>query len=264
MALTKSRAKAIRALAQRKYREETGVFVVEGLRLVREAAAAEFEIEEALYTPEFAAEGAGRMLLDTLRAKCRRIDQITLRDMDHLADTVTPQGILAVVRQKREQATSLLERRVLPPVLVALDAVSDPGNLGSIVRGCDWFGVDAVLLGHTSVDPYNPKVVRASMGGIFHLPVVGEVDLLPFISHARGKGYTVYVTDVTGEADVDRVRFEPRSLIVFGNEAWGVSDPVRQLADVRMSIRRFGSAESLNVAVACGVVLAALRRTGTA
>jgi TrmH family RNA methyltransferase len=110
------------------------------------------------------------------------------------------------------------------------------------------------------VELYNPKVVRATMGGIFHLPIATDVDLLSTISKARAMGFKVYVTDIHGETHFDRITYNSRSLIVFGNEAWGVSDQLKQLADVRLTIRRYGAAESLNVGVACGVVLSALHR----
>ena len=137
--------------------------------------------------------------------RCRHVDQVTAKEMASLTETVTAPGILAVLRQKNAPAASLLDRRDPPAVLVALDSVADPGNLGSIIRTCDWFGVDAVVLGRNTVDLYNPKVVRATMGGLFHLPVVTDVDLLSFISHAKSRDYTVYVTDPAGEAHFDRV-----------------------------------------------------------
>jgi len=260
MALTRSRAKAIRSLANKKYRDELGAFVVEGLRLMKDAVDSDFEILEAFHTAEFTKDAAAKAVLEKLQAKCRRVDQVSEREMEHLADSVNAQGVLAVLRQKRALAASLLDRRDPPPVLVALDGVADPGNLGSIVRTCDWFGVDGVLLGEHCVDLYNPKVVRATMGGLFHLPISEEVDLLPAITQAKNKGYTVYITDPAGETHFDRVRFTRPSLIAFGNEAWGISDQIRKFADVRVAIRRYGMAESLNVAVACGVVLSGLHR----
>ena len=145
-------------------------------------------------------------------------------------------------------------------VVVALDIIGDPGNLGSIIRSADWFGVQAVLLGRQSVDLYNPKVVRSTMGSIFHLPIVQDLDLLAALSHARELGYTIYGADTEGETHFDKVRFAQRSVIVLGNEAWGLSDAVRKLTDVRVAIRRYGSAESLNVGVACGILLSGLHR----
>jgi TrmH family RNA methyltransferase len=260
MALTKARAKAIRALGQKKFRDETGTFVVEGLRLMRDAVASDFEVLEALCTAEIAEDPAAKPVLERLRAKCRQVEQVTPREMEQVAETVSPPGMLAVLRQKHETAAGVLDRRDPAQVLVALDGVADPGNVGSIVRTCDWFGVDGVLLGQNSVDLYNPKVVRATMGGIFHLPVVDDVDLLPVLTQAKSRGYSLCITDPAGETHHDRVTFAGRTIIVFGNEARGVSDQVRAMADTRVAIRRYGAGESLNVAVACGIVLSQLHR----
>jgi TrmH family RNA methyltransferase len=258
--LTKSRAREIKSLAQKKYRDELGTFVVEGARLMLDAAESDFQFIEVFHTAEFASDDSGRALLSRIAGKGVRVETITAREMEGIAETVHTQGILGVARQRTTTVDSLLNASGNSSVIVVLDAVSDPGNLGSIIRTCDWFGVSGVLIGRASVDLYNPKVVRATMGGMFHLPVVEDVDLLPAMTRARGLGYTIYVADTSGEAHYDLLRFASRSLIVFGNEAWGVSDQVRGLADVRVAIRRYGSAESLNVGVACGVILSGLHR----
>ena len=120
--------------------------------------------------------------------------------------------------------------------------------------------MDGILLGRNSVELYNPKVIRSTMGGVFHLPIAVGLDLPLTISRARGMGYRTYVTDLNGDVHFDRVQYPTRSLVIFGNEAWGVSDQLKTLADVHVSIRRYGAAESLNVSVACGVVLSAIHR----
>jgi TrmH family RNA methyltransferase len=260
--VTKAELKEIRSLAQKKFRDTLGLFTVEGLRLTQEAAGSYFEIVRVLYVAGFAEDAAGSQLLETLRKKCHAVHQVTSRDMDQVTDTVTSQGILAVVRQRRESVNSLMARREPSTILVAVDSVSDPGNLGTIMRTCDWFGVDGVLIGRNSVDLYNPKVVRASMGGVFHVRVVDDVDLLSALSQAKNAGFAVYVTDPDGESHFDRINYAKKSVIVFGNEAWGISDAIRDMADVRVGIRRYGLAESLNVAVASGIVLSGLHRLG--
>jgi TrmH family RNA methyltransferase len=250
VSLPKNRVKTIRSLAQKKERDETGLFIVEGVRLMREAAASDFEIVEVFYTAEAAGESVEPELLETLRRRCAIVERISAREMARIAGTVHASGILAIVRQRPAEAGRILESRGSGRCLVALDGVADPGNVGTIIRTCDWFGVDAVIAGQTSADLYNPKVVRATMGGMFHLPVATDVDLAAFVPAAREQGYTVYVTEPVGT-----VHPEGRSLVVFGNEAWGVSGKIGAMADVRVTIPRMGAAESLNVAVACGVVL---------
>ena len=260
MTLSRTHLKDLKELAHKKHREEQGKFVIEGVRLVQEAVDSDFEFLEAFVTDELAEEPGGKALLHSLKGRAPAVLQVTAHDMEQITDTVTTQGVAALLRQKQYDADAMLVRDERKSVLVAFDAVSDPGNAGTMIRTCDWFGVDGVVLGVNSVEIYNPKVVRATMGGIFHLPVAEGVDLLPFTTKARAAGYTVYVTDGGGEMHFDRLNFEAKSLIIFGNEAWGVCDQLKALADFRVMIRRYGAAESLNVSVACGVVLSALHK----
>ena len=260
MALSQADLKKLKQLQQKKFRQEQGRLLIEGTRLVREALSSRAEILEVFHTRDFEAAEAGAQLLGKLAANAGRIVPVTSRELDAFTETVHAQGVAAVVLFQTVSPEALLQKRGSPGVLVAIDAVSDPGNLGSMIRTCDWFGVAGLMLGRNSVELLNPKVVRGTMGSLFHLPVAVDVDLLSALSRAKELGYSVYVTDVHGETHFDHVRYSDRSILVFGNEAWGVSDQILQLADTRLTIRRYGSAESLNVGVACGVVLSAIHR----
>jgi RNA methyltransferase, TrmH family len=259
MSVPKNRIREIRSLSLKNVRDELGLFVAEGLRLVRDAAGSSFEIPEAFFTPAFESTPAGKDLIGDLRARGSVCACVSAREFDRMADTVNAQGVLALVRKRVESAEDLIRRTPLPAVLVALDGIADPGNLGSIIRTCDWFAAGGVLLGRTSVDLYNPKVVRATMGGIFHVPVVTGLDLPEAAAIAKSHGYRVYAADPRAGTFVADVAFTDRTLIVFGNEARGVSEGLDQAADVRLAIRRYGRAESLNVGVACGVILSSHR-----
>jgi TrmH family RNA methyltransferase len=259
MNLTKNTLKDLRSLSQKKFREEQQLFLVEGFRLLSESVESHFEFVEVYYTQRLAQEPSVNLLLQKLRKKSR-VTQVSERELDLFTDTVQAQGIAAVLRQKQVSAESLLHHNDSPSTIVAVDAVSDPGNLGSIVRTCDWYGIDSVLVGTNSVDLYNPKVVRATMGGLFHLPIVENVDLPVLLSKAKEVGYKLYITDNEGSTHFDRVQYSSKSIVVFGNEAWGVSEAVKALADSRVVIRRYGAGESLNVGVACGIILSAMRR----
>ena len=257
---TKKKLKDLRELTHRKYRDQKKKFIIEGVRLVQEAVDSDFPVLEAYYTHDITDQPGGRALLSRLKEKTGELYQTSTREMELISETVSFQGVLAVVKQKQFPVDVILKANQAPGLVVALDGVSDPGNLGTMIRTCDWFGVTGILLGRNSVELYNPKVVRSTMGGVFHLPIAVGVDLLSTISKAKGMGYRIYVTDLKGESHFDRVRYQARSLIVFGNEAWGVSDQLKELADDRVSVRRYGAAESLNVSVACGVVLSAVHR----
>ncbi len=259
MTLTKNQLKDLRALSQKEFREESDLFLVEGSRLLSEAAGSTYEFIEVYSTAEFAATGEGAKLLEKL-ARRTPVRKVTQRDLERFTETVHAQGIAAVLAQRHDSLSAVLKPGSGASVLVAVDAVSDPGNLGSMIRTCDWFGMDGLLVGRNSVDVYNPKVVRATMGGLFHLPVVQDVDLPVACTRAKELGYTVYASDPEGPAHFDRVTYASKSVVVFGSEAWGISDVVKKLADARLAIRRYGSVESLNVGVACGIVLSAIRR----
>jgi len=258
MSLAKGKLKELRELTHKKHRDETKKFLVEGVRLVGEAVNSDFKVLEAFFTADVLDTPPGKSIVQLLKKKTSQLHQVTAREMEVISETVSFQGIVAVLKQKPFPLDAVLQKTDTQSIIAALDGISDPGNVGSMVRSCDWFGVNGIIMGHNSVELYNPKVVRATMGGLFHLPIVEGVDLLSTLSKAKSWGYKVYVTDVNGEVHFDRVRYHNKSILVFGNEAWGVSDQVKQLADVRLTIRRYGSAESLNVGVACGIVLSTL------
>jgi TrmH family RNA methyltransferase len=260
MPLTGNALKNLRKLGNKKFRDQQDRFLIEGVRLLQEAVESDFEILEAYCTEEFLRDPAAEPLVQKLRKKARTLEQASARSLAAVSDTVSPQGVVAVLARRKVDAVELLKSTEAESIVVALDSVTDPGNLGSIVRTCDWFGVHAVLIGEKSVDLYNPKVIRATMGGLFHLAIAENVNLPSALSRAREQGYSVYVTDLKGEAHFDQLHYARKSVLVFGNEAWGVSDDLKALADTRIAIRRYGAAESLNVGVACGVVLSALHR----
>lgn len=260
MAVTKAQLKHVRDLQRKKDRDESGTFIVEGVRLVREALTSSFVMEGCYYTEEAVADPAVVELIGMAERRSGNVHLIHAREMDMIADTVHAQGVLAEFRQVRPDVGSVITANEEDSVFVALDGVADPGNLGSIIRSADWFGIQGVLVGQQSVDIFNPKVVRSTMGSLFHLPVVPEVDLLAALSHARDAGYTIYGADTAGETHYDRMHFARKAVLVLGNEAWGLSDPVKALTDVRVAIRRYGAAESLNVGVACGILLSGLHR----
>lgn len=257
--LSKNKRKALRRLTQKKFRESEELFFVEGIRLVSEAVDSDFEITEVYYTSDVVSHPQGRMLIEKLQPKVRP-EQLSSRAMSAISETVTDQGIVAFLRRRHQTAEAILSVNDAQSLIIAFDGIADPGNVGSMVRTCDWFGVDGILFGRNSVELYNPKVLRATMGGVFHLPIAENVDLLSTISKAKEMGYRIYVTDLHGETHCDKAVYESKSLIVFGNEAWGVSDQVKALADIKLLIRKYGAGESLNVGVACGVILSHVHR----
>ncbi len=242
-------------LTKRSARTETGLFLLEGPQAVREALTYRPEaIVEIFATP------AGWEKHPDIRAKAAdadiAVEHVTEYVLNAMADTVTPQGLVAVVRQTPSSVRDVFAGS---PRLVAIcHEVRDPGNLGTIIRAADASGADAVVLtGHT-VDPYNPKVVRATTGSLFHLPVSVGGELPDVLARAQEAGLRVLAADVKGDdllaARADGVLTEPTAWL-FGNEARGLEDDALELADRVLRLPIFGRAESLNLATAASVCL---------
>jgi TrmH family RNA methyltransferase len=178
------------------------------------------------------------------------------RDFERVSDTVQSQGILAAVRWNDARADALHfgDRATV----LALDAVSDPGNVGTVIRTAAWFGVSAVILGAGCADLLNPKTVRATMGGIFQLPVCRNENLIDALSRLKLLGFRVTPATMDGQTDWRGWANNARSVLVLGSEARGVSEEICRLADQRVTIPRRGAGESLNVAVSAGILLSAL------
>jgi RNA methyltransferase, TrmH family len=247
------RVRAVAKLTKRSARQETGLFLLEGPQAAREALAYRPDtLVEVFATPTAMERHVD--VRDAARDAGLEVVFTTEAVLDAMADTVTPQGIVAVARQS---PTSLRDVFASSPRLVAIcEEVRDPGNLGTIIRAADAAGADAVVLTGRTVDPYNPKVVRATTGSLFHLPIAVGVDLISAVERAHAAGVRVIAADVGG-GDFLGARdllAEPTAW-VFGNEARGLDDEALALADMSLRLPIFGAAESLNLATAASVCL---------
>jgi TrmH family RNA methyltransferase len=179
-----------------------------------------------------------------------------------ISDTVTPQGLVGVCRFVDAPFAEVLAAR--PRLVAVLAHVRDPGNAGTVLRCADAAGADAVVLTDASVDPYNPKAVRASAGSLFHLPVAVGVPVAEAVEGLRAAGVRVLAADGAGERDLDAELDEGTmggpTAWVFGNEAWGLPEQTRALADAVVRVPLHGRAESLNLATAAAVCLYASAR----
>ncbi len=181
------------------------------------------------------------------------------REAERLADAVTAQGILAVVAMKKNDIDAFWPECDAPAIVIALEHVSDPGNAGTVIRTAAWFGAHAVLLSAASVELYNPKVLRSTQGAVFQIPVFDGVEFDSALEDARSNGFQVVVTALEGGKPFDRKQLGPKTLLVFGSEADGVSDATLRSADRIVTIPRFGHGESLNVASSCAAILGSVR-----
>ncbi|MET0590612.1 MAG: RNA methyltransferase [Naasia sp.] len=249
------RVRAIAKLAHKNVRSEQAEFLLEGPQAVGEALTWRPELIVEMFATPTALERHPR-LAEMAAENDIEIEFATEDVIDSMADTVTPQGVVAVAKQF---PTSIKDVFAAGPRLVAvLEEVRDPGNLGTIIRAADSAGADAVVLSGRAVDLYNPKVVRSTTGSLFHLPVAVGATLSDVISRGRAAGLQVLAADVKGE-DLVGLRGSDElaapTMWVFGNEARGLEDEDLARADKAVAVPVYGRAESLNLATAASVCL---------
>lgn len=247
--------KAAAELKQKKYRQQRGEFLAEGLRTAEEAVAFK-AAQQIFYT---ATEDERTLqLLEQAAYMQLKLTCVSEAVMKKIADTETPQGIIAVCRMQEQSLEQLLASGKL---LLVLDRVGDPGNIGTMLRTADAAGVGGIILLKGTADIYAPKTVRSSMGSLFHVPVLSGVAEQEFIDNAKKAGYQLLVTALDGADNLYQADLKGRLAFVMGNEAGGVSASLLQQADKRVFIPMRGKAESLNVAMAAGIVMfEAMRR----
>ncbi len=249
------RVRAVAKLAKRDARSETGLFLLEGPQAVSEALMYRPELLVDLFATPTALEKYADIAKGAAEAGLE-VEFVTEHVLDAMADTVTPQGIIAVCRQFPTSLKDILGGE--PKLIAILEEVRDPGNAGTIIRAADAAGADAVILTGRSVDLYNPKVVRATTGSLFHLPVAVGSDLEGVVEKAKGAGLQVIAADIKG-ADLLAARkkgaLAAPTAWLFGNEARGLSDEHYALADWVITVPIYGHAESMNLATAASVCL---------
>ena len=253
--LTRAEARLLHGLHKRKARETQGFFLVEGVRAVEELVRSGFDLELAITATSLEDNPRGRALSQALTQRTK-VKSISDRELRAQAATEQPQGVLVIARVPATtlQDITLHERAT---VLIA-DAIQDPGNLGTLIRVADAFAAAAVITLPGTVDAWNPKVVRSSAGSAFHLPIV-QSEVEPLLQWTRGHEVSVLGADTSG-IPVEEVPTRARAALVLGNEGAGLREETRGLVDQTVSIRMPGRAESLNVAVAAGILMYALTR----
>ncbi|MEV8331485.1 RNA methyltransferase [Streptomyces niveus] len=259
------RVTAARRLARRAFRGKERRFIAEGPQAVREAVGHRGDdgvptLIELFTTVEAAERYAD--IVDAARAAGAQVHHADDAVVADLSQTVTPQGLIGVCRFLDSPFESVLRAR--PRLVAVLANVRDPGNAGTVLRCADAAGADAVVLTDASVDLYNPKSVRASVGSLFHLPVAVGVPVEEAVTGLRGAGVRVLAADGAGDMDLDDEldagTMGVPTAWIFGNEAWGLPAETRALADAVLRVPIHGKAESLNLATAAAVCLYASAR----
>ncbi|MCI0694901.1 RNA methyltransferase [candidate division KSB1 bacterium] len=259
--LTRNDLKTIARLTQKKYRLEMNRFLAEGGRLCEEAIKSDWKVERVICCPSFLQSLRARQALLLAEERQIPIDEVTSEVFVSLSDTMHSQGILAVVEKRTPPSQAFEHMRQAPRCLwVGIEKLHDPGNMGTILRTGDWLGVDGIIVGTECVEVYNPKVVRASMGAIFHLPIYEVEDFVGVMRRFQTFSAVLYGADQSGDFPYSVLRYAPKRLLLLGDEVDGISPEVGALIQHRVSIPRRGGGESLNVAIAAAILLAEMSR----
>lgn len=241
--------KSIKKLKEKKFRDEKNQFIVEGIKLVAEAIEEKTDIDSVVVCEDCVNDGSidKKLLYEIARYKCI---YVTEKIFDTLTDVSNPQGIMAVINRKINN----LDIDYSQDIIVVLDGIQDPGNLGTILRTVDAAGLNQIILSKETADSFNPKVVRSTMGGIFRVNIIKSDNLANTLKEAKKQGFEVVVTSLDTDKSMYDVSYN-KKVIVIGNEANGVSKEVQDLADYKVKIPMFGKAESLNASVAAGIMI---------
>ncbi|HYM93527.1 MAG TPA: RNA methyltransferase [Chitinophagaceae bacterium] len=239
--LVKSQVKYIQSLGQKKPRDEEELFIAEGPKLVTELLnASNAEIKEIYALKEWIIENEKLL-------KNSNVTEITEAELEKISQLTTPNKTLAIVKKFSAGEKIITKSRIT----LALDTIQDPGNLGTIIRTADWFGVEQVVCSKDCADVYNSKVVQSTMGSIARVKIF-YTDLLEWLTGQ--KEIRIYATALEGQ-DISAMKKINEGIILIGNESKGISPEMLKLANINITIPKKGKAESLNAAVAAGVVL---------
>ena len=243
--LTKSTIKFIKSLQEKKYRKQEQSFVVEGAKSVEEVLHSDFEVEMLVASPEFVQS------VESLRPNLQIFEAKPI-EMANLGDFQSNDAALAVVRMKpkTEPVISLDDFTLL------LDDIRDPGNLGTIIRTADWYGINTIIASEETVDFYSPKVINASKGSFMRIHFCNAN--LPAVL-SKHSSLPVYGAFLNGE-DVHTIQFPKSGFLVIGNESRGISSAVEKFIANKVTIPRYGKAESLNAAIATAILLDNIKR----
>ena len=241
--------KHIKKLKDKKYRDMNKEFVIEGIKLIREAIEEKAEIKQIIICDNCLDSDIipKELMYEIAKYECVYVTESIFKV---ISDVNTPQGILAIIGRNAGEA----QIDYTQDIIVALDDIQDPGNLGTILRTVDSIGLNQILVSKGTADSYNPKVVRSTMGAIFRVKIIECEDLENTLKEVKKHKFKLVVTSLQTEKSLYDINFD-KKLIVIGNEANGVEQKIQDLADEKIKIPMLGKTESLNASVATGIVL---------
>ncbi len=266
--LTKGALKRLSKIGDRKYHDRYGSYLAEGIRFVEEAFIADVDIKELVV--EFGAERHGRIapLIEQAHERWITVWHANAGEMKKISRTENNQGIAAAIALPKKTSGDiygdLLQVKI--GAVVYLDGLQDPGNVGTIIRACEAFGIDGAILGSGTAGLFNPKTLRSTMGAIFRVPVAEMHDRSgeEIVSKFAGGGFQIVAADNgRGSTLLRDCRFGDRILLIIGSEGAGISPGILDLADIKVEIDTPGPTESLNAAVAAGIVIYSINSQGS-
>lgn len=258
--LTANTIKQFASLKQKKERLEQSRFLIEGFHLIEECLNSEYELEYIILRSDVNLQGHSAILEKIAKNKTI-VEPLPEKQFNKLTDTESSQGIVGVVKRSFKNAKAEVAEDGNSNIIIALDRISDPGNLGTIIRTAYWFGVKTILLSRECADPYNPKVIRSTQGGIFHTNIIEDSDLTVELGKLKSAGHSVYLFTLdaqnflSGLREKESISANSRSVLVFGNESHGISHEILNSGFDRVKIKGYSESESLNAAVSCAIAL---------
>ncbi len=242
--LSKSKTKYIQTLGQKKFRDEEGLFIAEGPKIVHDLLEEKAVTIKAIYALK-------EWIDDNIkRAGSAEIVEITAIELEKISQLKTPNKVVAVVQQFDTETKIVAKNKII----LALDGIQDPGNMGTIIRIADWFGVEQIVCSNDSADIYNSKVVQSTMGSIARVKVF-YTNLEQWLREQEG--ISIYATTLEGK-DIGSMKKIKEGIIIFGNESKGISSAIMNCCTDKITIPKKGKAESLNAGVAAGIILSHL------
>ena len=249
--------KHVKKLKDKKYRDLNNEYIIEGIKIIEEAINEKANIKQVVICDdcEKTSNIPKDLMYEIAKQECV---YVTSKLFESLTDVTNPQGILAIVEKNtvKSQMAENGEQEIdySQDIIVALDDIQDPGNLGTILRTVDSIGINQILVSKGTADSYNPKVVRSTMGAIFRVKIIECEDLEKTLKEIKKHKFEIVVTSLQTENSIYDIDYK-KKVIVIGNEANGVEEKIQKLADKKVKIPMLGKTESLNASVATGIIL---------
>ena len=237
-----SKIKEIKKLKEKKYRKTA--FIVEGIKMLKEAISEKAEIDTIIIREDTELDFKLESELE------KKVIHVTKNVFETISDVVSPQGVLVVINKKIDD--NKISKHA--DYILALDGIQDPGNLGTILRTADSANIKQILVSKDTVDSYSPKVVRSTMGAIYRVKIIECEDLAKTLKSLQTTGFEIVTTDLHTDKSIYDMNYN-KKIVVIGNEANGVTPEIRELSNYRVKIPMLGKTESLNAAVATGIMI---------